>query len=386
MTKTAVFSILFSLCISIFNLHAQNETCKLSGEVINRVNSKSLILLTELEDTRTAKGVQIPIVNNRFEYSFTAPYMMRYRLYFDDEINSGSGSCISFFPYNGVVDFKLYSQEEIESGKSRNVINGAGLNKVETNYQQLTDSLFKELNNTADIIFSGKILNSVDSLKLQIKFDSLRQIKTRWECEYIKNNIDEFSYSMIYDKFDLYKINKNEVDIDFLIKIFPKYKKRFPVHPYTIAIQQIINAYTQVIVGNKYPDFEATTLVGKQRNISSIISGKIALIDLWASWCGSCRRLSKSVIPIYEKFKEEGFTVVGIACEFNNTESMKKALEKDKYPWLNLVELDNKNKIWEKYGISRLGGNTFLVDKDGTILAVHPTADELENILSKKIK
>lgn len=44
------------------------------------------------------------------------------------------------------------------------------------------------------------------------------------------------------------------------------------------------------------------------------------------------------MIPIYEKYKDKGFEIVGVAREFKNTERMKRAIAQDKYPWLQLVE------------------------------------------------
>ena len=65
--------------------------------------------------------------------------------------------------------------------------------------------------------------------------------------------------------------------------------------------------------------------------------GKVALIDLWASWCGPCRTTSKQLIPIYEKYKDRGFTVIGVAREQNSDIRMREAIRKDGYPWLNLI-------------------------------------------------
>lgn len=73
--------------------------------------------------------------------------------------------------------------------------------------------------------------------------------------------------------------------------------------------------------------------------------------------------------------------ILGIANEFKNTNAFVKAIEKDKYPWLNLIELENKNRIWDKYNISNSGGSTFLIDTRGIILAIHPDAEELDKIL-----
>ena len=79
-----------------------------------------------------------------------------------------------------------------------------------------------------------------------------------------------------------------------------------------------------------------------------------------------------------------GFTVVGVARE-RNPEAMCKAIERDHYPWLNLIELKDRTKLWNRYGI-RGGGNKFLVDRDGTILAIDPKPDKLEAILKEKLK
>lgn len=90
------------------------------------------------------------------------------------------------------------------------------------------------------------------------------------------------------------------------------------------------------------------------------------------------------MIPVYEKYKDKGFTIVGVARE-RDAEDMRRAVKKDKYPWLNLLELRDRAKIWQHYGIGNSGGNTFLVDPEGKILAIHPTAEEVRAILEKEL-
>ena len=133
-------------------------------------------------------------------------------------------------------------------------------------------------------------------------------------------------------------------------------------------------------------NFTAPTFEGKEIRLSYQTDGKVALIDLWASWCGPCRARSKSMIPVYEKYRKKGFVVIGVACEYKDTEAFTIAMEKDKYPWLNLLEMDNKNGIWNKYNIAGAGGSTFLVNSQGRILAIKPTADELEKFLKDLLK
>jgi len=88
------------------------------------------------------------------------------------------------------------------------------------------------------------------------------------------------------------------------------------------------------------------------------------------------------MIPVYEAYKNKGFIIVGVAREENIADGVN-AAKKDKYPWLNLIELKDKGKIWEKYGVGNGGGSTFLVDKNGVILAISPTDEEVKTFLDK---
>lgn len=64
----------------------------------------------------------------------------------------------------------------------------------------------------------------------------------------------------------------------------------------------------------------------------------------------------------------------------------KAAALQDGYPWLNLVELNDAGNIWFKYCVGNSGGGTFLVDRDGKILAIGPSPEEVERILEKMLE
>lgn len=91
------------------------------------------------------------------------------------------------------------------------------------------------------------------------------------------------------------------------------------------------------------------------------------------------------MIPIYNEFKDKGFIIIGVAGEFKNTDNLVKRLEKEKWPWLNLVELDRKNAIWVKYGVNGGGGGIFLIDEKGNIIAEDPTAEEVRKELESRL-
>lgn len=89
------------------------------------------------------------------------------------------------------------------------------------------------------------------------------------------------------------------------------------------------------------------------------------------------------MIPLYEAYKDKDFTVVGVARERDNDSAMRKAVQQDGYPWLNMLEIGDRTRLWERYGAGNAGGRTVLVDATGTILVLDPTAEEVEAILQR---
>ena len=150
-------------------------------------------------------------------------------------------------------------------------------------------------------------------------------------------------------------------------------------------IEKQIFGLKAIAVGSKYIDVKLPSISGDTIQLSNVIKNHIALIDLWGSWCGPCIVKSRLVVPIYAQYKDKGFKVVGIAREFKNTDAVKRRISKEQFAWLNLVELDDKQNVWNTYGISNGTGLMILVDKDGTILSVDPKPEELEKILKEKL-
>ena len=150
-------------------------------------------------------------------------------------------------------------------------------------------------------------------------------------------------------------------------------------------IHKQITELTSLCPGQPYFDYDIHTPDGDAVPISSLIKGQVALIDLWASWCGPCRKHSKAMIPIYEKYKDKGFTVIAVAREKDRS-SMEQALEKDGYPWSSYLEpMNDENHVWSRNGIGPGGGGMILVDRDGTILSISYEAEVLEPLIKKAL-
>ena len=81
--------------------------------------------------------------------------------------------------------------------------------------------------------------------------------------------------------------------------------------------------------GSKAKDFIAKEVKGKDLKLSDF-KGKYVLLDFWGSWCVPCRESSPHLIDLYKKYSEKGFTVIGIATEYEKTDKKwKDAIQKD---------------------------------------------------------
>lgn len=103
------------------------------------------------------------------------------------------------------------------------------------------------------------------------------------------------------------------------------------------------------------------------------LKGKVVLVDFWTYSCVNCLRSAPYINTWYDKYKDQGFEVIGLhAPEFafeKNKENVEKSVRetyKIKYP----VGLDNDFSTWDAYK-NQFWPAKYLIDKDGMIRYTH---------------
>lgn len=145
-----------------------------------------------------------------------------------------------------------------------------------------------------------------------------------------------------------------------------------------------INKLKRLAIGQPAPNFEAFTPTNKSMKLSDF-RGKYTLVDFWASWCAPCRKENPNLLKVYNKYKDNNFTILGVSLD-NNPGSWMRAIDEDELAWNNVSDL----KAWSSdliidYRIKAIPAS-FLVDPDGNILAKNLRSHELDSILMQVLK
>lgn len=105
--------------------------------------------------------------------------------------------------------------------------------------------------------------------------------------------------------------------------------------------------------------------------LADVVAGKVAVVDLWATWCTACRDVSKNVELMAEAHRNQAFVAVGLAVgEERDVVSAFFGSAAPKIP----IYLDTQFRVADALGARELP-TILVVDRDGKIRLVKKKVD-----------
>ena len=371
--------------------------CHIEGELRDTTQGRTVIICPVGTDLRVSNNYIAAKADGqgRFSCDVETDKMTLYTVFLHEKYKHSEWAYTKFLAENGVT-VKLCFNEgkwKVKSGGPEQTLKlkmeaEADLlygNKMEAISKQIKDEIMSRVK---ELRAQGKNPEE-DSVLVRRSDEYYEEIEKlfhacqAWRLEYYAEHPIQYALYDIADQMqncDSRYDEQNQKLMHLYHNVYGNFHPENPIH----GTIRTLEAAWLLKPGKPYHDFEVRTLEGKKIQASSLYRGKVALFDFWASWCGPCRQHSKAMIPVYEKYKDKGFTVVAIARE-RETKDMILAAKQDGYPWESLIDIKDELNLWQKNGLGLGGGGMFLIDRDGTILSTSTDAEELEPLIKKAL-
>ena len=126
-----------------------------------------------------------------------------------------------------------------------------------------------------------------------------------------------------------------------------------------------------------------TAVDGRKIDLKDL-SGKVVLIDFWATWCGPCVAEVPNLKKVYETYHAKGFEILGISLDDKKADLLA-FTQKHEMPWPQYFDGKHwNNEISFRFGISSVP-TAWLVDKKG-VLRYTDVRFQLESMIQQLLK
>lgn len=135
------------------------------------------------------------------------------------------------------------------------------------------------------------------------------------------------------------------------------------------------------VTGKLSPDFQAKDINGKTYSLKDF-KGKYLYIDMWATWCGPCKREMPYLIELEKKMEGKNITFLGLSTDEDKA-AWEETVKSGELSGVQLL-LGRGSQFQRDYNIDGIP-HFILIDPDGKIInpkAVRPSSPDAEKILN----
>ncbi len=122
------------------------------------------------------------------------------------------------------------------------------------------------------------------------------------------------------------------------------------------------------VVGNRAPSFTLKDTDGKTVRLSDF-SGRVVVIDFWATWCHPCKESTAELEKLHRKYKDKGVVILGISMDSGDSAMLKvkSFAEKNDLTYPMLID---DGKASESYAVYNIPA-TYILDRNHVIVKIY---------------
>lgn len=200
---------------------------------------------------------------------------------------------------------------------------------------------------------------------------------------FIKNHPASAVSLLLLQQYAGHDINVAEIE-----PLFNQLSPAVKAWPSALQFKERMDIAKRTSIGQMAADFTQNDTLGNPVTLSSL-RGQYLLVDFWASWCGPCRTENPNVVNAFNKYKNKGFSVLGVSLDRPGAKAAwLKAIHDDKLTWTHVSDLQFwNNAAAQLYGIQSIPQN-LLLDPTGRIIGKNLRGqdlhDKLEEVLGER--
>lgn len=364
--------LLYLFAVTVLVLASCNSTnkYKITGSVQGGYDGEKVYLMERVN--RDFVNVDSAVIaDGKFILEGTQPEPVNRYLAFTDGENDPL--FVDFFLENGNIDIYLAESEE------NSTVKGTAINN---SYQSFKDEMYQlqgKLMASYSALQGGTVAEEEREAKMK-EIEDVQDEMTQVIKKYISGNSNSVLGAYLLST-NQYNFSYDEVD-EFLTKI----PENLQTDEGIVKMKENIQAYKNTAEGKKFVDFKLETPEGEAINLSDYAgTGKVVLVDFWASWCGPCVREMPRLVEMYEKYKNQGFEIVGVSLD-SDGEAWKKGIERLNITWPQMSDLKGWQSEAAKMYAIRSIPHVLVLDKDGVIVSRGLHGEELQKKIEELMK
>jgi peroxiredoxin len=285
---------------------------------------------------------------------------------------------VPFILENGDIELTLV-KDSINNSSVGGTYNNEELNSYRENGMKIQKKMLKfQKDNMQKITTAQQKQDTAVVNSIRKEYSKFQDEFVNQSNEYVKSHPKAFISILIIESMfgnmdvDVKKINSYYTNLDKELKATKAGKSL--KNKIDMAMKPVTPPSTEI--GSMAPDFTAPNPKGDYVALNKF-TGKVTVIDFWASWCGPCRQENPNMVKMYAELHSKGLEILGVSLD-EEASKWKEAITKDQLTWDQISNLKKwKDPIANLYSIQSIPA-TVLIDKTGKIVAKDLRGAELK--------